>query len=148
MNTESKTTEKTIDTLNSLLRGEISAVETYDQAINKVDSSGGAAGLLQRCRQSHDMRASRLREAVVARGGHPAEGSGAWGAFAKLMEGGATVLGVDSAVSLLEEGEDHGLKEYRTSLKTLDAEGQALVAEELLPEQTHTHEVLRLLKHA
>ena len=45
------------------------------------------------------------------------EGSGAWGAFAKLVQGGADLLGDASAVSALEEGEDHGIKTYADAMK-------------------------------
>ena len=55
-----------------------------------------------------------LRDAIVACGGTPAEGSGAWGTFAKVVEGGAKVFGEKAAVAALEEGEDHGLADYNT----------------------------------
>src|SRR5437763_16680602 len=108
-------TDKPVDSLNELLRGEISAVETYRQAIEKL---GGSATRrqLEDCRRSHEGRVAKLRDHVARLGGEPAKESGAWGAFARLFEGGAKVFGERAAVAALEEGEDHGLKLYRADL--------------------------------
>src|SRR5689334_16540035 len=81
-------TDKSVDALNELLRGEISAVETYRQAIDKLGSSPTVAQL-EGCRRSHEQRIAKLRDQVSRLGGQPAKDSGAWGAFAKLIEGGA-----------------------------------------------------------
>ena len=63
--------DKTVDALNGFLRGEISAVETYRQAIEKLD--GSATRLqLEDCRRLHEQRVARLREQVARLGGEPA----------------------------------------------------------------------------
>jgi hypothetical protein len=139
-------TNKSVDTLNELLRGEFSAVETYRQAIEKLGSSG-AVGQLEDCRRSHEQRVARLRDEVMRLGGQPAEGSGAWGAFARLFEGGAKAFGEKAAVGALEEGEDHGLKLYRDDLAKLDTFSRQLVETELLPAQEQTHRTMSTLKH-
>ncbi len=59
-----------VDTLNELLRGEISAVETYRQALEKLSNSPARAQL-EDCRRSHEMRVQKLREQVVRMGGNP-----------------------------------------------------------------------------
>ena len=82
---QNTTQTATVDTLNGFLRGEISAVETYRQALDKLQSSPSRVQLEQ-CRRSHEERVSRLRQEVVRLGGKPEEGSGAWGAFAKLVD--------------------------------------------------------------
>jgi hypothetical protein len=46
----------------------------------------------------------------------------------------------------LEEGEDHGLNEYRSRLANLDADTQDFVQARLLPAQTETHGIARALK--
>lgn len=139
--------EETCDALNSLLRGELSAVETYDQAIEKLGGSA-AAQQLQDCRRSHAERVEMLRQKIVQLGGEPSDGSGPWGAFAKLVEGGAKVFGEKAAVAALEEGEDHGLKQYRRDISKLDGATRALVEQSLVPEQERTHRVLSTLKHS
>src|SRR4051794_35042598 len=123
--------DKTVDALNGLLRGEISAVETYRQAIEKLGASATQLQL-EDCRRSHEQRVAKLREQVARLGGEPAKDSGAWGAFAKLVEGGAKTFGEKAAVAALEEGEDHGLKQYRGDLDKLDATSRQLVEADLL----------------
>ena len=77
-----KTVSGDIQHLNSFLRGEISAVQTYDQAIQKLRDEPSLSGRLEDLRQSHEQRAEILRSEIVRRGGEPAEGSGMWGSFA------------------------------------------------------------------
>src|SRR5215471_9092030 len=100
--------EKAVSKLNSLLRGEISAVETYRQAIAKVKIPTAREELAE-CERSHEQRVTKLKDRVLALGGKPSETSGAWGAFTKLVEGSATVLGDKTAIAALEEGEDRGV---------------------------------------
>ena len=73
--------------------------------------------------------------------------SGSWGAFARLVEGGAKTFGEKAAVAALEEGEDHGLKLYRDDLTKLDPASRQLVETDLLPAQERTHQSLSTLKH-
>ena len=139
-------TDKAVDSLNELLRGEISAVETYRQAIEKLGSSPTGVQL-EDCRRSHAERVAKLRECVARLGGEPAKESGAWGAFARLVEGSAKAFGERAAVSALEEGEDHGLKLYRDDLAKLDPVSRGLVETELLPAQERTHQFMSTLKY-
>jgi uncharacterized protein (TIGR02284 family) len=136
-----------VDTLNGFLRGEISAVETYRQALEKLATSPSRVQLEQ-CRRSHEERVARLRQAVEQLGGQPAEGSGAWGAFAQVVEGSAKGFGEKAAIAALEEGEDHGLKLYRSDLEKLDPTSRALVESEVLQAQKRTHDSLSALKHS
>jgi uncharacterized protein (TIGR02284 family) len=136
-----------IDQLNSFLRGEISAVETYDNAYENAKSESIRDELAQ-CRRSHERRVALLRDHILRLGGKPAEGSGVWGAFAKVTEGGAGVFGESATISALEEGEDHGLKDYKSDLSKLDAQSQSFVLSEILPEQEKTHRTLSTLKHS
>jgi demethoxyubiquinone hydroxylase (CLK1/Coq7/Cat5 family) len=139
--------DKTIDKLNSFLRGEMSAVETYRQAIEKLASSP-QINTLQQCLQSHQTRVEMLREEIRRRGGVPSEGSGPWGAFAKLIEGGATLFGEKAAIAALEEGEDHGRNDYKRDIDQVDASARSYVEQRLLPEQLRTHNMLSSLKHS
>jgi hypothetical protein len=136
-----------VETLNEFLRGEISAVETYRQALDTLTSSP-ARIRLEQARLSHEQRVERLRREVVRLGGQPVETSGAWGAFARLVEGSAKKLGDKAAIAALEEGEDRGLKLYRVDIDKLDPRTRAVVQREVLPEQERTHESLSTLKHS
>jgi len=139
--------DDSIDTLNSFLRGELSAVETYRQALDKVDDPGARFDL-ETCMRSHQQRVDTIRDRILELGGEPAFDSGPWGVFAKLIEGSAKALGVKAAVSALEEGEDHGLNDYRDDMDKLDADSKRLVEEYILPEQERTHRTMSTLKHA
>lgn len=145
MNPATKTSDD-IDQLNSFLRGEISAVETYDQAIDKLKTEPALAESLRACRESHDRRVSALRNEIRRLGGEPADGSGVWGAFAKAVEGGAKVFGKGAAISALEEGEDHGRDDYLADLEKLLPATRTFVQTQLVPEQKRTHDALSRLK--
>ena len=139
-------TKSSIDQLNSFLRGELSAVETYRIAIHRLDANSTARSELESCMRSHQERVDLLRGQIRALGGEPAETSGPWGVFAKAVEGSAALLGDKVSISALEEGEDHGLKDYRTDLDDLDAATRSIVTTDLLPKQMQTHRVMSDLK--
>ena len=135
-----------VDSLNGLLRGEISAVETYEQAMDKLDQST-LAPILEKCRAGHAERVAELQSKIASLGGQPCESSGVWGAFAKFMEGSATALGEKPSIDILEEGEDHGLKAYRDELEKCDCSNtRSFIQNELLPGQEETHAALSSLK--
>jgi hypothetical protein len=135
--------------LNKFLRGELSAVETYRQALDRLGASAFASELLEN-KRSHEQRVEMLKNQIVRLGGKCAEDSGAWGGFAKLVEGGAKLFGEKAAVAALEEGEDHGLKLYRSNsdIEKLDLATRDFVERSLLPEQERTHRTTSRLKHA
>ncbi len=138
--------KSSIDKLNQFLRGEISAVETYRMALEKMEPTSTARGELNACMQSHQQRVTLLREAIVTAGGTPAEGSGPWGVFAKVVEGGARMLGDKAAVAALEEGEDHGVKDYKSDVADLDMTARTLITSRIAPEQQRTHDRMSSLK--
>jgi uncharacterized protein (TIGR02284 family) len=135
----------TVDVLNSFLRGEISAVETYRQAIEKLRDKPEAS-TLNECLRSHEQRVSLLQGEIRNRGGDPAQGSGAWGSFAKLLEGGAKLFGEKAAIAALEEGEDHGRDDYKRDVSKLEPEARAFVQQQLMAEQLRTHQAMSALK--
>ena len=141
------TQKGTVDALNGFLRGEISAVETYRQALDKLPASPSRVELEQ-CRRSHEQRVERLRQEVMRLGGTPEEGSGAWGAFANLVEGSAKIFGEKAAISALEAGEDRGLKLYRDEMEKLDPMARSVIESEVLPAQERTHHSMSTLKHS
>ncbi len=141
------TMTKDINHLNSFLRGELAAVETYRMALEKLDAASGGYTDVVNCLRSHERRGNLLRNAIVQAGGAPASGAGAWGMFAKAVEGSARVFGNDAAIAALEEGEDHGLADYKRDLKDLDVAARSLIETEILPEQVATHRAMSVLKH-
>lgn len=129
----------TSDTLNSLLRGELSAIETYEQALAKLGESKGAPELW-RIHQEHRSAANSLRQHIQQQGGQPSKSAGVWGSFAKAVEGTAKLLGNDAALKALKEGEEHGVKQYESAAKDvgLPKDTQSLITSTLLP-QTRAH---------
>jgi hypothetical protein len=134
--------------LNSLLRGEMSAVETYKMALEKLDFNSPHRTELEQNKQSHEQRVELLRSAIVAAGGEPSESSGPWGVFAKAVEGTARAFGDKAAIAALEEGEDHGLKDYKAECedKDLTQEQRFLITGRLLPLQQQSHDRMSALK--
>ena len=128
--------DKTVDQLNSLLRGEISAVETYQQAIEKVgDEHASDATALRGIAQEHGEDAQALREAIEQLGGEADDSSGAWGAWAKTVQGVAKLFGDASALKALKEGEEHGLKDYEEAIDDVDETSRNLILSRLIPNQ-------------
>lgn len=137
---------ETVEKLNSFLRGEISAVETYRQALEKLGTKPEATALND-CMRSHAERATLLKAEIRRRGGEPAQDSGPWGTFAKLVEGGAKVFGEKAAIAALEQGEDHGRDDYKRDAAELDSEARRFVEQHIIPEQLRTHSVMSALKN-
>jgi len=112
-------TKDIIDTLNSLLRGEISATETYVQALEKLAGDPAEAQVRQ-IRDDHRNAANSWRQHIHQFGGDPDQDSGAWGMFAKATQGMAKMFGKSAALKALKEGEEQGLHDYESALKKED----------------------------
>jgi uncharacterized protein (TIGR02284 family) len=142
-------TDHCIAVCNRLLRGEISAIETYTQAIEKFRQSPEAS-LLEDMRRDHVASANRLRTNVREMGGEPSNDSGAWGAWAATIEGAAKLIGDSTALKALQEGEEHGEKEYRDALadEHVLPIHRDIVQRELLPRQLRHISMLRDLQKA
>ncbi len=128
------TTEECIKVCNSLLRGELSAIETYDQALEKYAETPAAAEL-GRIRSEHSLAAARLASNVREMGGEPDKESGAWGSFANAVQGTANLFGAGSAMESLQKGEEKGRRDYQAALKDDDVmtDCKIMIEEELLP---------------
>jgi uncharacterized protein (TIGR02284 family) len=132
-------TEECTTGLNRLIRGELSAVETYRQALDKMKDAPEAVEL-HALLVEHRAAVQMLREHVQQRGGTPSTSSGAWGTWAKLVEGTAQLFGNAAGLKALKEGEEHGTREYESFLtdENADHECKRLVSTQLLP-QARSH---------
>lgn len=133
-----------IHQLNELLRGEISAVETYTQAIHGVEDERVRTQLF-RLRRSHAERVSQLAARVRMLGGTPADGAGAWGALTRTVEGAATMIGDGPAVGTLERGERVGMNSYERRLDAMTPESSAFIQREIMPAQRATAESVAVI---
>lgn len=135
----STATQDCIDVCNRLLRGELSAVETYRQTIRKFEGDS-ALTTLRQIQSEHEYAAELLRNNVLEMGGEPSSDSGAWGAFANTVQGVAKVFGESSALKSLQQGEEHGLDDYEDALEDEDVMPtcKELIRAELMP-RTRQH---------
>ncbi len=136
------TAERDVKQLNAFLREELSAVETYSQCIKSVVDPSVVAQLSS-LQESHRRRVDLLAARIRSLGGAPSSSSGVWGSFAKMLEGGATMLGQSAAVSALEEGEEYRRHEYHRDIARLSSTEGDFVKHQILPEQERTHEEVR-----
>jgi len=137
--------ESTLDRLNDFLRGELASVETYELALRSVRDADLTSSLRQ-LRESHQRRVDLLRSKVSELGGEPALSSGVWGAFARIVQRGADLLGHRAALAALEEGEDQGKKRYARDMDELEPTAREFVLHELAPEQQRTHDLAQSLQ--
>ena len=134
MNSIESANEHCIEVCNGLLRGELSAIETYEQAIEKHSDSPAATELRRICSE-HSRAANRITANVRQMGGEPEEGSGAWGVFANAVQGTANLFGAGSALESLKRGEEAGRQDYQDALLDDDVmpECKQMIRDELLP---------------
>ena len=111
--------ETCIEVCNRLLRGEISAIETYEQALDKFQDDPEQS-LLQRIRNDHQESVIALEEHIVSMGAEPDTESGIWGGFVQAVEGTAKLLGESPALKILRKGEEHGIQDYQDALADPD----------------------------
>lgn len=127
-------TEHCIDVCNRLLRGELAAVESYGQLIQKFADEPEIDRLI-RIRDDHAWAVGRLQVNVREMGGTPDSESGPWGSFTSTLQGTANLFGENSALSLIERGEKHGRDDYKDALaddKVLP-DCKRMIRDELLP---------------
>ncbi|MDD5115151.1 MAG: DUF2383 domain-containing protein [Methylobacter sp.] len=142
-----------IETINKLLIDELSAVESYQQALDKLrqDVSLSESEHLRPIYQDHKVAVSSLQTLSRSLGGTPTENSGAWGAWTKFVLEGASILGANTALKALHEGERSGVDDYEQALKDdeLSADLRMLIEAKLLPaQQAHIRTLDRLLDAA
>lgn len=122
--------------IESLIRGEMSAVKSIDAILDKVDDQSEKSQLSS-IRQDHVMAVDKLKSLSGAEFKEDTQTSGPWGAFASAFTGGASFFGDKAALQALKVGEEHGKNEYQEALSSgnLDSELQRVIQTELLPNQ-------------
>ncbi|HEY5141259.1 MAG TPA: DUF2383 domain-containing protein [Methylococcales bacterium] len=139
-----------IETLNKFLKDELSATETYQQALDKLGEEAGPSESedLVPIYEAHKEAVSSLQALISRLGGTPCEDSGAWGTWAKIVQGGANMLGKEVALKSLQGGEKSGAEAYEEALQEteLSADIRSLIETKLLPaQQAHIRTLDRLL---
>jgi hypothetical protein len=139
-----------IKTIEKLLKDELSATETYQQALENFRVPGGQfmANSLTPILGAHKAAVSSLEAQIVKLGGTPQKGTGVWGSWAKIVLEGASLLGKQSAIKVLLEGEKSGEGDYEEALKdtALSSELRTLIETKLLPaQQSHVRSLDRIM---
>ncbi|MDD5320571.1 MAG: DUF2383 domain-containing protein [Methylococcales bacterium] len=142
-----------IETLNKFLKDELSATETYQQALDKLGEEAGPSESedLVPIYEAHKDAVSSLQALISRLGGTPCEDSGAWGTWAKIVLGGANMLGKKASLKALQEGEKSGAEDYEEALQDteLSSDVRSLIETKLLPaQQAHIRTLNRLLDAA
>lgn len=140
--------EKGVEKLNELLRGEISAVETYQQALEKVAPTEKNYEPIRQALKNHQQACESLKSEIQAMKATPSTESGAWGAWSQTIVGSAKLIGDETALKALKEGEEHGLKEYRAALLNADVpeKTKSLIRKKLIVRQEeHINSINKLM---
>jgi len=121
--------------LNAMIKGERAAVETYKQLIEKVITGLPEAEELEHIVADHEEAVNRLTRHLEELEIKPAEDSGLWGVWAKIVEKVSGSFGASAALKALEEGERIGIGEYEDAVrdKALDEEARTIIRTFLLP---------------
>jgi CBS domain-containing protein len=123
----------------SLVAGELAAVRTYREALEKM-GAGPAAGELRRIESDHEDAVRLLRERLS----DPDAGAGAprlWRAFADAVERGAALrFGETAVLKALKSGEELEIRDYHQALndERLSPELKDVICDTLLP-RTWSH---------
>lgn len=126
---------KVVRTLNSLLRSEISATESYSQTIPRVARRASDVEVLRAIAQEHSTAVKTIRSEIERHGGKPEETSGVWPALTKTVDGPASVFGDAVALQTLKDGEERGLEDYRDALQRVSQTTGEFIARSLIPAQ-------------
>jgi len=134
--------------LNKILRGEISAIEAYEQVIptfqNKSDRDR-----LTAIRDEHDRIVERLKMLVEHTRFAPEEASGPWGTVVTTIVGAAKLVSNTISLVTLMEGEEHGLRLYNDALSlNLSFDERDVIAIEIMPLlKKHIATLEHMVKH-
>jgi len=125
--------EKVVRILNSLLRSEISATESYTQAIPRFASD---VEVLREIAREHGQAVTELRAAIQSVGGTPDQSSGVFPALLpRVVNGPAQVFGEAAALKVLKDVEERGLDEYQDAIQRLNGSGSSWISDSQIPAQ-------------
>ena len=122
--------------IEELIRGEISAVESFDTVLSKVKDQTEVTEL-SKIRQDHQKAVDVLKQFSEGELTGETDTSGPWGTFTTAFAGGASLFGDKAAINALKLGEQHGLNEYREALDKAEVnpELKQIIRTELIPGQ-------------
>lgn len=122
--------------LDDLIRGEMAAVKTYDTALEKVKDEKELSKL-KMIREDHVNAVAKLKTFATGDIKEDTKTSGVWGAFTTAYTGGAKLFGNEAALKVLNQGEEHGVNEYKEALEddNIKPELKQMIRTQFLPKQ-------------
>jgi len=128
--------EKTNQDIDEILRGEISAVEAYQQISEKVNSDPEASRIDQFAKH-HASAVDFWKKQAKFHGYVPEQSSSVWGKAVEAFVGTSKLIGESTALKALKLGEEHGLKNYEKMLTSDElSAGQKLeIRNQFIPRQ-------------
>jgi hypothetical protein len=105
--------------IDEILRGEMSASDSYEQVASNL-SSDVEKSRLNEFKQEHLAAIDFWKTQATVDGAVPETDSGVWGKAVEAFVGTSKLLGNTSALRALREGEEHGLKNYQELLERDD----------------------------
>lgn len=132
--------KEAVKNMSALVKGELAAVETYKQALDKITRPEVVGPELRAIESDHEEALTVLQEHMTEMNAVAPVDSGLWGEWAKAVEGTATAFGDKAAIKALKEGEEHGVNTYEKALRDreLDDEIRQIIRSQLLP-KTKAH---------
>jgi bacterioferritin len=137
---------KSINELNTFLKGEYMAIDSYEKFIEKANSPTVKAEL-QRIQQEHKHHAASISERIQNLGGHPVNGIDVKGKLA------ATVFNIKNIKNQTDtdiiteayKGEDMGIRAGAQTVEgKLDNESMSLIGGIIDEDKTHLNELRNL----
>ena len=119
--------KKENETINEILRGEISAQESYKQVMDKIESDPESIRL-KSFLEDHTEAVKFWKAQARGEYMQPQTDSGAWGTAVQAFVGTSKLLGNTNALRALKVGEEIGLNNYKKMLND----------DELLPSHKET----------
>lgn len=111
--------------LNTLLRGEIAAVNSYDLARKKF-ATDAAIKTIDKILFNHKSNVDFLKKKIFSKNETPSTNTGAWGLAVELIIKSTKFLGETPLIMALREGEDLGLKDYKYFLSSNVPENKSI----------------------
>jgi hypothetical protein len=126
--------DQDVQTLNSLLRGELAAIESYAYVLSRFEGQLYQT-VLRQIHREHEEAAALLRGMILDRDAEPEADSGVWGYFTTAVAGGAQLFGVQTTLAALIRGERYAARSYQDAIdnQVVSDECLELISNQLLP---------------
>ncbi len=122
------------EALNRILRGEVSAVEAYEQILDQI-TDDPERSRIETFLSFHKDQVRYWTNQIESKGIDPDTESGPWGLVVKTFVGTAKLFGDSPSIMAMKQGEEHGLSEYRNLLENeyVSTRHKEYVKTEVLP---------------